>query len=732
GNSQNVNFAELERVEVIPGPQSALFGRSTFGGAVNYITRDPTDEYKVYANASVAEFGDYEASVWAGGPVVEDKLLMSGVLFYQRFKGPDDWLASDGKTHLFYTLSKSGGVKAVATPNDSLRIEARANYYQDDDNPALVGVLSPRGRVGSQGSFNKVVPTISPNPIPVYPLGKVHHIPPTPFTTTAINPAATDIATERRGWRTYIEAAYSFNDYEFVLTGGHQYETTSTGQSVNVQFPNSLIQFVNNPNAGLSQTGAYERVNSIEARLTSPQDQDLRYTVGFFYENIAQIPFIGISPLLNTCLTICTLTETVPNITLNAAGQPNPSFTSPAAAVDLALISQRTNIKDKAPFIGLYYDMTDQVTVAFEARRQWEDRRQRNYVGGNGLAPTPTTPTGAGAATVQFGGCATNQPATVAAPGLVAPLSKDAQDAAPYAPIDLCGTFKSFLPRLNLQFKANDDLQFFAVYSQGNSPGGFNISPFVGVAGTGTTADQRFVKEEDIDNYELGMKSTWLDNRLLFNTSLYHMYWKNLVTAATYFTPPPNSTFFGINENRGTVTMKGIEGELTYIPADGWTLRGTYSYTRSKYVTFCSNNFTLLTGIDDDAGPTACRFVNGNNVDLVPSTRLSAGAGYVGDLSGDWDWFIRGDIQYQSGMWADEFNFAKTYPAWNSNLHIGVENENINFEVFCRNCTDDKEPLRFVRFSDLRGPGSTNTTNQSIGHQPRYPFTLGARIVYQY
>ncbi|MDX2225387.1 MAG: TonB-dependent receptor plug domain-containing protein, partial [Rhodospirillaceae bacterium] len=47
GNSQNVNFAELERVEVIPGPQSALFGRSTFGGAVNYITRDPTDEYKV-------------------------------------------------------------------------------------------------------------------------------------------------------------------------------------------------------------------------------------------------------------------------------------------------------------------------------------------------------------------------------------------------------------------------------------------------------------------------------------------------------------------------------------------------------------------------------------------------------------------------------------------------------------------------------------------------------------
>jgi outer membrane receptor protein involved in Fe transport len=58
GNASNINFAEIERIEVVPGPQSALYGRSTFAGAVNYITRDPGEAMSVHANATAARFGD--------------------------------------------------------------------------------------------------------------------------------------------------------------------------------------------------------------------------------------------------------------------------------------------------------------------------------------------------------------------------------------------------------------------------------------------------------------------------------------------------------------------------------------------------------------------------------------------------------------------------------------------------------------------------------------------------
>ena len=89
-------------------------------------------------------------------------------------------------------------------------------------------------------------------------------------------------------------------------------------------------------------------------------------------------------------------------------------------------------------------------------------------------------------------------------------------------------------------------------------------------------------------------------------------------------------------------------------------------------------------------------------------------------------------MQYQSGMYADEFNFAKSYPAWNSNASIGIENDSYNIEVFCKNCTNDKEPIRFVRFSDSRGSGPNASTNQSVGHQTRNPFQYGVRVSIDY
>ncbi len=67
-------LGDLERVEVIKGPQSALFGRATFSGAINYITKKPTDELEGNVSISVAQEEEYELSGSVSGPIIEDTL----------------------------------------------------------------------------------------------------------------------------------------------------------------------------------------------------------------------------------------------------------------------------------------------------------------------------------------------------------------------------------------------------------------------------------------------------------------------------------------------------------------------------------------------------------------------------------------------------------------------------------------------------------------------------------
>ena len=75
GSLYSVLLDDIERVEVIKGPQSALFGRATFSGAINYITKKPGNEFEGNVNASYAEEDEYRLSGSISGPIAQDKLF---------------------------------------------------------------------------------------------------------------------------------------------------------------------------------------------------------------------------------------------------------------------------------------------------------------------------------------------------------------------------------------------------------------------------------------------------------------------------------------------------------------------------------------------------------------------------------------------------------------------------------------------------------------------------------
>ncbi|TDJ43492.1 MAG: hypothetical protein E2O52_10330, partial [Gammaproteobacteria bacterium] len=77
----------MERVEVLRGPQSAQFGRATFSGAVNYVTRKPSDEFETELNVRYGTSDDSMLGGWASGPVFTDKLLFLVSASYEEYGG---------------------------------------------------------------------------------------------------------------------------------------------------------------------------------------------------------------------------------------------------------------------------------------------------------------------------------------------------------------------------------------------------------------------------------------------------------------------------------------------------------------------------------------------------------------------------------------------------------------------------------------------------------------------
>ncbi|HEY5624360.1 MAG TPA: TonB-dependent receptor plug domain-containing protein, partial [Gammaproteobacteria bacterium] len=95
GNIGSMQFAGLERIEVLRGPQSTAFGRATFGGALNYVTADPGDEFSSEFYVGTSDLGRNQLHVGLDGPI-NDTLGYSVNVYTDEYEGPDEWISSDG------------------------------------------------------------------------------------------------------------------------------------------------------------------------------------------------------------------------------------------------------------------------------------------------------------------------------------------------------------------------------------------------------------------------------------------------------------------------------------------------------------------------------------------------------------------------------------------------------------------------------------------------------------
>lgn len=140
--ASGINLSDVERVEVIKGPQSALFGRNSFGGAVNYISKTPGNEFAGDYSLSAATRDDYEGSLGIEGPLIGD-VLKARVSGYYHFDGGHYVnTAASGlgeETGEQVTWSLAGSL--FFEPSDNFSAKVRVGYFENHDGPSATAVI---------------------------------------------------------------------------------------------------------------------------------------------------------------------------------------------------------------------------------------------------------------------------------------------------------------------------------------------------------------------------------------------------------------------------------------------------------------------------------------------------------------------------------------------------------------------------------------------------------------
>ncbi|MCP4002102.1 MAG: TonB-dependent receptor [Gammaproteobacteria bacterium] len=130
--------------------------------------------------------------------------------------------------------------------------------------------------------------------------------------------------------------------------------------------------------------------------------------------------------------------------------------------------------------------------------------------------------------------------------------------------------------KLNTDYAFTDNMLGYALFSQGVGTSGVNVGPTI-------LPRDRFIKPSSIDNYEVGVRSSWLDDRLTINYSVYYADWKNLQLEAT------SPDFLAITKNGGSAETKGIELETRLILNEHWSFGLGYAYTNAELSDSCIN-----------------------------------------------------------------------------------------------------------------------------------------------
>ena len=236
--------------------------------------------------------------------------------------------------------------------------------------------------------------------------------------------------------------------------------------------------------------------------------------------------------------------------------------------------------------------------------------------------------------------------------------------------------------KLNVGYDFTDEILGYATFSQGYRAGGSNDQTAASLAGVQIPAG---FGSDSVDNYEIGLKSTLMDRRLVFNAAAFFMDWTDIQVLRRAIAP--GGLQFAYRGNGGAAEVTGLEFEVQAYPSDNLQLGATLGYTEAEL----TEDLPVATdGLDGDRLPYVPEYsfsLNGRY--QFPAFTSFGGTGFVG-----------GDLSFQD----DQVNRLRptdpTYRQIDSysvlNLRVGVEGEQWSAIVGVNNVFDEDETTAYT------------------------------------
>ncbi|HEY2675743.1 MAG TPA: TonB-dependent receptor [Steroidobacteraceae bacterium] len=582
----DIYAADLDRIEVLEGPQGTLFGSGAEAGAIRYITNQPklsSTEFNVTAGYGVTAHGDPNTDVTAviNLPLIADTFAVRGVIYNDHRGGyinnvPSTFARADSDIGIGYayyqcpgqpagtfcvppgspTLSNGSQVGNDINPVTYQGLRVEALYKFNDDWDFLL--TQSYQDMNSQGVFYQ-----QPNGSDGTPLS--------PLEVTLFNPSYNKDKFESTAWTLNgkigdIKAVYTggylvrnvdqLGDYTNYSRGKYAdyYQCYGPGSNTRGDLPSTCFS----PSAYWHSVEKNEHQQH-ELRFSTPDEWRLRAIGGFYWEDNKLFDQTGWQY------------KNVPSCTGNGApGTPgntgcfsNVGTTPGATVVNPGVQGDHTSFyqddvrdtKQTAFFLSVDFDILPKVlTVTLGTRHFKFDNSLLGSVSGSFYC---------------FEGGA--------------PAAGCLGDNYPLDQRNLHDTESGFKSRGNLTWHISQDAMVYYTWSQGFRPGGFNQNGGDQHA-NGTDAQWQYAipraySSDNLTNNEIGWKTEFLDHRLQWNGAIYRENWDNV--QVSFFDPTVVGNIF-YNTNGQNFLIKGIETSLVARVMTGLTLQGSAAWNHSE------------------------------------------------------------------------------------------------------------------------------------------------------
>ncbi len=691
GRNLDVYAADLQRIEVLSGPQGTLFGASSQAGNVRLITNkpDPSGTYgNVRVGAGAVDGGDANSNVEAMLNLpLGDSFALRGVVYYDRKGGWIDNVGGTVDASESARFRPEGAVRDNGVPVSAQRAgfqstadlggveflpAENSNLVKEDFNETTYtgGRIAARWDLGDSWRFDAAYATQDIESDGVFfadpNLGDLE--------IERFSPDTIDDSFDNVSWT----VTALFGELEAIYTGAFTDRETDqvtdytdylfVGQYLPYYICDGYVTYPSGAPDGTCQppnlfvdSNTETQVQTHEIRFTTDRARRWRVTAGAFYSDLELKERNDFTyPGSIDALGFGTQTGFAPNYPLTNVevtgiiNNASPGYFSDPGPFPEGVIFRNDILRTDEQF-GIFgefsFDLTDRWSVTVGGR--WYDIE----VDFEGSANSSFFNKGVDDDAQAFG---TNISAQFAPDNSVGAPDKAATDGT---------IFKA-----TVDWRPWDDKMFYFTWSEGFRPGLLNRPGGAGIPGVFTVPFA--IDTDDVTNIELGTKADFFDSTFRLNAALFFVDIERLQT--TIFDPSITNLFF--SDNAADAEVMGLEGDFSWLPAfsDRLTFSGSFSFLDTEIT-------KVITPTNDVQA--------GDELAFAPEFQGTLRARYEWDVfSAGWVAHVMPMVSWSSESFSDIILINRdkidSWTMWG--LTAGVANEKWSFELFGNNLTDER------------------------------------------